>query len=360
MTVQAYPREWAQGRTIRCIVSGNGVSTHFNLYDDGSELLRNDGRGFCDSLSGDQVAGDGKYSRRLNSFFTVRAGTYNLAIAFLDHPPGIDTLYGSLIVVANSPPAIRWQSNPDSIESGAQVAPFEALVFDLDGYDDISRVQVGRSSVPRGSLPRDKYEMTKVADSVYQWQFPPWIAAGYPTGNHSFFCQATDWAMQERNSFTFSDTASIWIENLPPKIDSIASPDTVWVGGGGSDSTKFIIDVKLLDDQTPLDLDTLLLTVTRYDPDLERDVITFSAYYFDNNRGNDTLTSPGVIRTGFSATRSSRLGVPFTFTWTPTDRSPQRGMPASNIIVIMLAGNGAPGRDIESFSSWGRSVNPFR
>lgn len=357
--VQAIPPEIGHRRTIRCIVNGNGVSTHFYLYDDGSELPRTDGQGFCDSLSGDVVAGDGKFSRRFNSLFTSRAGTYDLSLAFQDHPAGIDTLYASFIVAANSPATIRWDTIPDSIESGSIPPMFRAQVNDLDGFDDIARVQIGRSAVPRGPLQRALNEMNRANDSIYQFQFLPELAAGYPSGFHSFYCRVTDWAMAERDEYSSTEAVQVWLENAPPRIDSIAAPDTVWVQGGNTDSTKFFIDLFLHEDQTPLDIDTLLLTVTRYDSTQEREIVSFSAFYFDN-MGNDTLSGPGQIRTGFSATRNSRLSTPFTFTWTPTDKSPQRGESGSNVIVIMLNGNGMPGRDVNDGADQRNVVNPFR
>lgn len=358
--VQAYPSEWSAGRTIRCIIDGEDVLTHFYLYDDGSLESHFDGIGFCDSISGDVAAGDGKFTRRIRSLFTSREGEFTLAFAFQDHPAGVDTFYARISVVENSPPAFIWLSFPDSIPSGSPSPVFRAKVGDPDGSDDISRVALGRSAVPRGSTPLNSYEMVTVSDTTFEWQFLPEVAAGYPTGFHSFFARASDHAMQVRDAYTFSDTLPVWIENAPPAIDSISAPDTVWVSGAITDSTKFYIDIFARDDQTPLDLDSLLLQVSRFDSTSGHDIVTFSGYYFDNNRGNDTLTAAGVIRTGWSATRANRLATPFTFTWTITDRSPQRGETRSNSMVIMLVGNGSPKRDEIAHDKFLKStIDPF-
>ncbi len=358
MVVRVYPKEYGERRTMRCLVRGNGVSTYFNLYDDAGELPRDDATGFCDTVSGDFVAGDGKFTRRLNSLFTGHEGTYQLTVAFQDHPPGIDTLYGELIVAANSPPTIRWISAEDSVWSAGSVPPFRVVVRDFDGQEDIATVEIGRSDVPRGNAPGSFYPMTKLNDSLYQLVFFPELGAGYPTGDHSFYCRAADWAMRERDENSFSDTVQVWMENSSPEIDSIVAPDTVWVEGGANDFTLFHIDISIHDDQTPLDFDTLLMTLSRYDENLGREIDVFDTIFFDTGMGNDTLTAPGVIRTGWSANRNNKLNTQFTFTWTPSDRSPQRGESRSNVIIIMSAGNGMPGRD-EEFGG-GKLVDVFR
>lgn len=342
--VQAYPVEWSAGRTMLCQVGGGGVSTHFRLYDDGGLGRWQDGAGFADSLSGDQIAGDGLFSRRISSLFTTKPERYQLMFAFLDTFEGGDTVRATVRVVADSPPVVLWLDHPDSIYSGRWARPFTADVLDPDGESDIALVELRRASAPRGRLPGDAIPMAWewIGINIWRCVAQPWLAAGYPTGDHRFFARAADWVMLDQDQYAMSDTITVWLENRPPRVDSIAGPDTVWVLP--SDTAVFFYDVIIGDDQTAADLAGLLLTVSRYDSTLGRDTITFRSTYFDNGAGDDPIAGDGVIRAIFQADNRSMMRIPYTFTWIPTDRSPQRGMAASNTTVIMRVGNAMPGR----------------
>lgn len=76
ITIRVEPPDDAINRQMRCLISGNGVSAHFGLYDDGGTEIHQDAVGFADSLSGDIYKDDGIYNRRVNSLFTSRQGEY--------------------------------------------------------------------------------------------------------------------------------------------------------------------------------------------------------------------------------------------------------------------------------------------
>jgi hypothetical protein len=335
LVISAYPADWAAGRTMVCVISGAGVTTQFLLYDDGGLGRWHDTTGFTDAVSGDQIAGDGYFSRRITSAFASAIGTYRFTFSFVGGAGSVDSLRQSVQVVHNSPPTVVQFSAPDSLHSGQIGSPFTTTVLDPDGQIDITSVELSFMHPRRDSV---YYAMDRQSDTTWSLVPSPAIAAGIPTGNYRFFVRATDWSGEGR---AYSDTQAVAIENLPPRIMLTVGPDTVWVSPG--DTARFHYDVIVADDQTPLDLDTLLLTLTRRDTTSGEEVFVAKFSYFDDGTGLDSLTGDGGYRAGFSADINSHQQTPFTFTWTPTDHSPQHGTSAQNVMVIMpVPGNGSP------------------
>lgn len=76
ISISVIPVEHSTGREMICQIQGDGVSTHFRLYDDGGQGNWQDAVGFADSVSGDSYAEDGIFCRQVSSLFTEHTGEY--------------------------------------------------------------------------------------------------------------------------------------------------------------------------------------------------------------------------------------------------------------------------------------------
>jgi hypothetical protein len=328
MAVKLYPINDAAGGELFCLIQGGDVSTHFRLYDDGELAVHYDNLGFTDSLSGDRVPGDGVFARRVSSRFTEREGEYLLTFSLPDSF-GVDSLYAILTVRRNSEPDITGFTAPDSVPSGGEEAVFSALVGDADGWRDLANVAIVKlDGVERA------WQMTRQDSLLWRWQGEPGIAAGIPTGSYLFVVRAQDYYLTLTGDFVASAIADVWLENLPPVVVSVDGPDTVWIPA--NDTALFDYRIEVRDDQGIADLDSLLLELSRPDDaNPDSNVVVWDTTYFDDGEWLDSLAGDGIYTAGFSATPSNRTGVPFTFRWTPTDRSPQRGESYYTTLVLL-------------------------
>jgi hypothetical protein len=324
----------AESRSMICQISGGQTSTHFRLYDDGGFGRWHDSQGFADTLSGDQAPGDGLYTRMVTSKFTQTVGDYELSFYFLPPPYSPDTVKTTIHVRVNRSPQIQGFHKPDSIHSGVSDSLFSASVFDSNGVDDIVSVKLVR--LGEGGRVRElQFPMISSNGSTWTWPSIPSIATGLPTGMHYFTVRAADRILAQSNGFVESDSAFCWLENLPPRIISVLGPDTVYIPTGDTVYFHYTIDVR--DDQGIHDQDSLLLILS--DPNQE--VAHFA--YFDDGTGIDSVANDGRFTAGFSASPISRTHVLFTFTWTPTDRSPQRGEGYQTSLILLPQPNGVIG-----------------
>ena len=330
MAVKLYPIDDAAGGELFCLIQGEDVSTHFRLYDDGGFTVHSDNLGFADSLSGDRVPGDGVFARCISSRFTEREGEYLLTFSLPDSF-GVDSLYATLTVRRNSEPDITGFTAPDSIPSG-ESSDFTALVGDQDGLNDVAQVEVVRLD---GGVRA--WQMTRQDSLLWRWQGEPGIAAGIPTGSYPFVVRAQDYYLTLTGDFIASNVASVWLENLPPVVVSVDGPDTVWIPA--NDTVLFDYRIKVRDGQGVADLDSLMLKLSRPDDaNPDSNVVVRDTTYFDDGAWPDSLAGDGIYTAGFSATPTARTGIPFTFRWTPTDRSPQRGESYYTTLVLLLDG----------------------
>lgn len=357
IVVRAYPVEWAAGRTLACVINGGGGQSLVRLYDDGGSVIRRDAVEFADSMSGDRLAGDGLYTRILDDGFAATAGDYSLRFAFDDGNPSGDTLRSSLRVVENSPPVIIRLTGPDSLHGEIEAVweDCEVVALDPDGPGDVRRVRLTIES-PRGApFPFVSFEreMNRLNDSLWSLNLPHSAGAGIPTGSYALIPYASDYLLGQTGESVAGEGMGIWIENLPPRIISITSPDTVFITGMDTVSFFFIIQVD--DPQSRLDLDSLIWAVSRPRSDGgEGDTLLAQDHCFDDGVSPDTLARDGIYTAGFSAHRGNVRTTPFFLDWTPVDRSPQRGETVRKELWIQLFGNGSPEkgavRDEGSFS----------
>lgn len=354
IVMRAFPVGWGAGRELRCQIVGGGVATHFQLYDDGSSRIRHDSEGFADTLSGDALAGDGVYTRRVNEGFASNEGRFNLLFAFADPPVSGDTLRSSVRIVRNSAPVVISFSTPDSIRSGhaASEDSVQVVVLDPDGQNDVKSVTV-EAIAQEADIEQQFYvaAMDRKNDTTWSLKLPASVAVGAVTGVYEFRPFVRDWILSQAGERAVrGDSSLIWLENLPPRIQNVTGPDTVWVTL--NDTTRFQFDVRVADDQSTLDLLFLEMNLTRRNDTDDEDVLLLRKEYFDDggfadSTSLDTLAGDGVFSAGFSADRNSRRGIPFTFAWNAFDKTGQSGDTIKSVMVIMLEGNGSPRRTME-------------
>ncbi len=301
------------GRSMTCRISGEGVSTSFRLYDDGGHGKWDDAPGFADNLSGDLAPSNAVFSRRINARFTNMDGEY--FFSFTLDGGSSDTAEVIVTVRSNSLPVVEYREAPDSILSGREGLSFYATVTDSDGIEDIVSVLLINERKHGSAIP-----MTSNDNIHWKWRNTFDVCAGLPTGSYGFHIQVADLCLDQVDEYVESDSKSCWLENLPPEVSEVVGPDTVWLPAEG-DTNYFAYTIIVSDDQGPTDLDSLILVLSREDTVIVWDTTFF---YFDDGTGIDSIASDRRYSAGFRV-GSHPGGLSYTFAWTPTDRSPQRG-----------------------------------
>jgi hypothetical protein len=204
------------GLSVKCVVeAGTSPWAQFSLLDDANYNPITGDPDFASPYSGDVVAGDGIFTRGVNSNFAV-LGEDNYTFRFYLINSDFDTLADQTSVVevySNDSPIIEVPPVlPSQLLSGFTPFDIEMTVSDPQGYQDI--VQVKFTIFPGGSefLMQDPE-----GDSVFTYHLEPEIAEGLYSGNYNFQFQAMDSLM---SSAYYND--STYIENGPPILLSPA------------------------------------------------------------------------------------------------------------------------------------------
>jgi len=306
--------------TVLCIIQDNSnQNSQFMLYDDGNAGRWENSNEFADSLSGDSVPGDGVFSRRITSNFAADIGEHTFTF-ILNTDNFADTISALALVRNNSPPEFVSHTEDDSVFSGGVGDNFTIALSDIDGNVEIANadVVIYRSSPP--SEDAAYFEMDRIADDQWSWNDKATISVGLATGDYSVAYRAQDNYFSQIEEWTYSDTFSVWLENLPPTITSVEGEDTVWIPQSSSDTISFDFTITVEDDQSVTDLDTLHLTLLNSD-----DVELAKFIYIDGRGGLDTTPLDGIFRSGFSANGSNQAPAEYKFLWTPTDKAGNTG-----------------------------------
>ena len=305
---------------ISCQIKGaSNQIKQFKLYDDGGAGIWKDSNEFADSLSEDTVPGNGVFSRKINSLFADDTGEYIFTF-IVSNPDYNDSLSINVTVRENSPPEFISHSEDDSVFSGGIGDIFRITLSDVEGHEDISNAEVVvfRSDPPSNNTAY--FEMDRIADDRWSWNDKATISKGLTTGDYAVAYRAQDAYLSQISEWTYSDTFSVWLENLPPTITSVEGKDTVWLPQAEDDIVLFDYKINIKDDQSPTDLDTLYLTL------LDSDSMVLARYfYIDGLGGLDTIGLDGIYHAGFSTNGSRQAPAEYKFKWTPTDKAGNRG-----------------------------------
>ncbi|NQT35149.1 hypothetical protein HQ587_08165 [bacterium] len=320
ISISVYPPNIAAGREMLCQIRSEQVSTHFRLYDDGSYGRWEDAAGFADSISGDQIPGNAVYTRRINSLFAIHEGEYHFLFALSGGEPP-DTLEMIITLSNNSLPQIFDIEYPDSVLSGVMADPFNVVVADSNGLDDIVRVEL-----LLGEWFDRQHLMTYGGENTWELGASS-VAARLPTGEHPFCIRVYDHYLNQIHQPVASDYYTVWLENLPPRVTEVAGPDTVWLPETGSDTFEYRIIVN--DDQGVGDLGGLELVLS------DTAGVILERTYFDDGSYPGSIAGDWKFHAGFTVVDTAKTGILYTFAWTPTDLSPQSGETYYNTLIFM-------------------------
>ena len=302
--------------SIICRIQFNSNDiAEFELFDDGNAGRWSDSGEFADSLSGDHVPLDNFFSRRISSKFANNSGEYIFTFILSDDNP-LDSISAQVLVRDNSPPEFISHSEDDSVFSGGIGDIFKITLSDINGNDEIANAEVVifRSSPP--SSDAAYFEMERITDDRWSWNDKATISVGLATGNYSVAYRAQDTYLNQIEEWTYSDTFSVWMENLSSTINSIEGPDTVWIPQSESDTIYFDFTVTVEDDQSPTDLDTLILNLFSSDG-----VKLAKIPYIDGRSILDSIPLDGIYRPEFSANGGNQAPAEYDFKWTAIDKA---------------------------------------
>jgi hypothetical protein len=331
ITVSVKPKEDAENREMSCLIRGGETIAEFQLYDDGGFGRWQDASDFADSISGDHLADNGVFTRRISSLFTYCDGGFDFTFSLSgDNPP--DAVTKNINVVFWNPrPVIRSVDYPDSIKSGESELFFSTVVVDSNGQDDIVEVELACLESDQYISDYKTFPMSARNDTIWEWKCIPSIAAGLPTGDYPLYIKAADFYRKQNTEHVSSELTYVWFENLPPRVTDVFGPDTVWLPESGSKNFEYTIVVE--DDQGLTDLDSLVLELW----DQER--VKYNGQYFDDGDSSDTqsdsIAGDGRYNAGFRVTYDKEPYITYTFIWTPYDRTSQRGETFTTSLVFM-------------------------
>lgn len=330
--IQVSPPGLAADKTMMCLIKGeSGGIIHFRLYDDGGLGTWNDSEGWADSKSGDTVPGDAIFSRRINSKFAARRGDYDLTFVFTTGPPP-DSLHVKVSVIENSPPVVIRHETPEFIASGSDSDTFIAIIGDPDGFADVAHTELILFRAEQRFEGGWSHPMQRIDDSTWTFVSIPSMAVGLASNReYRIVYRTVDNIMSQGNQpqWVYSDSVDIRIENLPPDIIGVTGPDTVRIPREDSTYVFFNFEIEVRDDQGVNDLGTLFLSVLR-------DGEEKGNWEYIDGEGIDSTAGDGIYKAGFSADNTSFTHMIYTFDWTPSDRTGQRGETYPTYLVLVF------------------------
>lgn len=253
---------------VRCIfiASDGDTAGIFLLYDDANASSIDDGLSYTSETSGDVAAGDGIFTRKVDSGFTSVEDHFTAFIQIIDMEDHVLELSQSdIFVYENNPPQMTPPVLPDTLYSGFSPFDVEVTVSDPQGLSDIVQVQF---SIP---LMGVDYPMTDSNnDGVYSYSMNPVFAVGKYPGLYQFHFYALD----SIGASSAVHTPIIYIENEPPVFSSPAligefittynsTPDSALSVPDPGDTVEVEVTVVISDEQTLLDIDNAYINYLR-------------------------------------------------------------------------------------------------
>ncbi len=339
--------EASADRDMLCLITTPlGSTHHFRMHDDGGYGVWEDALGFADSLTGDASPGDGVYSRRISAKFAAQTGHYLFRFVLENSPPP-DTIQAIVNVRESSDPAIVRFSYPDSLPSGADNRNFILETADPEGNLDVSDAELVlfRTTPPRANYA--PFSFPRVADSLWAMTSKPEMAVGLSTGTYPLCVRIRDYYHKQHGDWIWGDTTFIFLENRPPRVLDVTGPDTVALPPMGSpDTLVFFYYTRVHDDQTPYDLDSLHVRITR------EGMTPWEGAYADGHGSPDDVPLDGIFVIGFSVNAGNPDSVLYQLEWIPTDLAGQIGPSYFTHLYIV--------RDTGNWAREGESALPRR
>lgn len=243
----------------------------FTLRDDAGYPVIEGEPEFVSQKSGDVVAGDGIFTRRINSLFTDTEGDFTAEFHVFTEDSTVSSVSEyNINVYENQPPILSEpDSLPDALESGFSPFSLNITVIDPQGWEDIAQVkfELILDNIPKGTYLMADPDM----DSVFTYYMEPSFAAGMGTGDYIFRFSAEDFL----GDITCSPDYPVFIENLPPVLslwkvnpDSIqdstyVGPDTVLILPDTGEIAELKVTIDVQDPQGQDDIEYVYINYER-------------------------------------------------------------------------------------------------
>jgi len=233
----------------------------FSLYDDANAYLIENTPAYVSETSGDVVAGDGIYTRKLNSLFTDSEGAYTAIFKVLSSDTSVNLTTESIFnIYENQPPIIYpLDSTITTLESGFNPFDLNIRVEDPQGWEDI--VEVKFELIKSGFPLNLEYVLSDPdMDSVFTYNMQPSFAIGLETGDYEFRFSAED----SLNEMSYLPDIPVFIENGVPILSdgAIDSGEVILLPDPG-DTTEVKVTVAVFDPQTLGDIDSVYINYER-------------------------------------------------------------------------------------------------
>lgn len=264
----------ADFKTFQVIISGEseGVEVNCSIYYEENEIAAFqllDDAGYTNFTvipdylfynSGDVVAGDGIFTRWVNSLFTDSSSQFEVIFTVLNSDSlAIFQQSDELQVYMNSSPEMSAPNLPAVLDSVSLPLSLEALVTDPDGREDIDSVyfRLFEGTIPQNLL----YKMEDPEmDSIFTYYMDSTFAAGL-MGEYTFVFKAVDILGAESDSLGLTAV----IENYPPTLSNPATiPDSsITIPVDTSEIIELKITVEVGDPQGLGDIATVWIDIER-------------------------------------------------------------------------------------------------
>ncbi|MDK9699785.1 MAG: hypothetical protein OEM52_06555 [bacterium] len=265
------------------------------LADDGSaRYLATIASPLTTTTSHDLIPNDGVWSRQI---YCGALGVASSPLRFFAYRnTELKQVSANWRVVANQPPYIANVTAPDSVYSGVDTSLIVS-VFDPDTAF-VSGVSTVTAEIYDAA---DNWKRTapltaNAGNQSWRLEMPYSFPARLATGNYRFQLIAED-VLHD----TVSTSRVVWLENLPPVVDSIQLIGSTVIGNivyfdsVSHDTVQFTFDVTSDDPQSPFDVTSMRVR-------LARDMIPGSTIYDSTYRegfGNDITAGDGKIAVTF-------------------------------------------------------------
>jgi len=275
----------------------------FSLFDDANFYEHNTPDTiFCSKFSGDVIANDGIFSRRINALFAgASPGSYNFQVTVWHGEGSIKSPLDTVIVAQSVPPELSGLIFPDTLSSGFSPQQISLQVIDPDdpGVDSVTAVYMKLYSPESAFL--DSIALETLGSNRYGTTLQADLAVARPSGDYIFAFRALD------TFETMSDSLgkSVYMENLAPYLNDSVLPDSI--PRPTLEDTTFALAVKCWDDQTVADI--LTVTIQAQKPDLTWGSVI--ELFDDGNISayGDTLAGDSVYTRIVSISPSNDLGL---------------------------------------------------
>jgi hypothetical protein len=303
--------------------NGSTIDT-FSLWDDGSFYTVPAQPPWADSISGDLVPRDGFFSRRITGQF-VNQPTH---ITFRFEVSDLDGHIGTPVEVpveirSNSFPSLQNPQLPDSLLSGFNDIVLSVTATDSDAQDSVIRVWLEVQGSDKGEIdltgPDQNHHWSITIDS----SFAAGIQGTYP---FQFYAEDT---FQE---ITGPVGQNVYVENVPPVLDSLVMPDTMFLPTTPGDCDTADIFLWVSDRQSLLDIYSVTFTTVLNDTGQVHGPYGLS----DDGTGADQTAGDGIYSQGIVLCHENTPGK-YDFTFVAEDLVGQQSTPIVHTLWVIAS-----------------------